>query len=268
MLNGSADDLSNSLNVVDVGDGKTNREIGFTLGGLDEVVQGLNEGESSNGYLGVNVGRPSLVPGALLRLLNKVVSVESRVRDEGNLLGLESNQGEHLCELILDFVETILRPPAGVHLVDTNNKLINTKKVKKTGMLTGLSLLNTHLGIGLGDGSLETSFLSGHKKKTNISGGRPGDHVLNVILVAGGIDNGIVVLFSEELLGVALNGNTTFTLLLTSIEVVSETKRRFTLLFGNSLKLFHLTRGDASLLKDEVTTCGGLSGIDVSADDN
>jgi hypothetical protein len=87
LLNGSADDLSYSLNVVDVGDWETDGKSGFTLRGLDEVVQGLNDGESLNDLLGGDVGLPSLVPGALIGLLNKVVSVESRVWDEGDLLG-------------------------------------------------------------------------------------------------------------------------------------------------------------------------------------
>jgi len=259
LLNGSADDLSYSLNVVDVGDGKTDGKIGFTLGGLDEVVQGLNNGESLNDLLGGDVGGPSLVPGALVGLLNKVVSVESRVGDEGDLLGLEANHLKHLNELLLDFVESVLGPSAGVHLVDTNDELVNSKKVEKTGVLTGLSFLNSQLGIGLGDSGLETSLLGRHKKKTNISGGRSSDHVLNVILVAGGIHNGVVVVLSEELLGVALNGNTTLTLLLTGVEVVSETERRLSLLLGNGLKLFHLTSRDSSLLEDKVTTGGGLS---------
>jgi hypothetical protein len=38
-------------------------------------------------------------------------------------------------------------------------------------------------------------------EKTDINGGS-GDHVLDVILVARGIDNGVVVLLGEELLGV------------------------------------------------------------------
>lgn len=268
LLNSSADDLSYSLNVVDVGDGKTDRKSRFTLRGLDEVVQGFNKGESLNDLLGGDVGTPSLVPGALIGLLNKVVSVESRVWDEGDLLGLEANQLKHLNELLLDFVETVLGPLAGVHLVDTNDELLNSKKVEKTGVLTSLSLLNSKLGIGLGDGSLETSLLGRHKKKTNISGGRSGDHVLNVILVAGGIDNRVMVFVSEELLGVTLNGNSTLTLLLTGIEVVGESERRLSLLLGVSLKLFHLTSRDSSLLEDKVTTGGGLSGIDVSADNN
>ena len=268
LLNSSADDLSNSLNVVNVGDGKTDGKLRVTGRGLDEVVEGLNNGESSDLLLGGDVGSPSLVPRSLIRLLNQVVSVESRVGDEGDLLGLEANHLKHLNELVLDLIETSLVPAAGVHLVDANNNLLNSEEVEKTGMLTGLTLLNTGLRVGLGDGSLETSLLSGDKKKTNISGGGSGDHVLDVILVSGSIDDSVVVLVGEELLGVTLDGNTTLTLLLTGIKVVSESEGGLTLLGGVSIELLHLTSGDSSLLEDKVAACGRFTGIDVSADDN
>mmetsp|Transcript_16243 Transcript_16243/g.24077 ORF Transcript_16243/g.24077 Transcript_16243/m.24077 type:complete len:443 (+) Transcript_16243:82-1410(+) len=256
LLNGTADDLTNTLDVVNVGDGKTDRKLRVTLGCLDEVVQALNKSETSDGLLGVDVGSPSLVPGSLIGLLDKVVSVESRVWDEGNLLWLEANHLKHLYEFVLDLSETTLVPAAGVHFVDSNNDLLNSEKVKKTGVLTGLSLLNTELGIGLGNSSLETSLLGRNEKKTDISGGRSGDHVLNVILVSGGINNCVVELVSEELLGVALNGHTTLTLLLTGVEVVGETERRLSLLLSHGLELFHLTSGDTTLLEDKVTACG------------
>jgi len=268
LLNSSADDLSNSLNVVNVGDGKTDGKLRVTSGRLDEVVEGINDGESSDLFLGGDVGGPSLVPRTLIGLVNKVVSVESGVRNEGDLLGLEANHLKHLLEFILDLGETALVPVAGVHLIDANNDLVNTQKVKKTGMLTGLSLLNSGLRVGLGDGSLETTLFGGHKKHTNISSGGSGNHVLDVILVARSIDDGVVVLVSEELLGVTLDGDTTVALLLTGIKEVSESERGLSLLGGGRVELLHLTGRDSSLLEDEMSTGGGLTRIDVSADDN
>jgi hypothetical protein len=266
LFDGTADDLTNTLDIVDVGDGKTKRGKGETLWGLDEVVQGINKSEPSDLLLGAQVGDPSLVPGALIGLINKVVTVESRVRDEGDLLGLEADQLKHLNEFILDFVETVFRPVASVHLVDTDHDLLNTEQVKKTGMLTGLSFFNSQLGVSLGDGGFESTLLGGDKKKTDISGGRSGDHVLDVILVARGIDNSEVVLLGEELLGVALDGDTTFTFFLASIKVVGETERRLSFFTSSSIELFHLTSGDTSLLENKVTASGTLTGIDVSAD--
>jgi len=267
LFDGTADDLSNTLNVVNVGDGQTEGRVGLTLGRLDKVVEGIDNSESGDLLLGLEVGFPSLVPGGLVGLLDEVVAVESRVGDEGNLLGLESDHLKHLHEFFLDFVETALVPVAGVHLVDTNDNLLNTEEVEETGVLTGLSFFHSQLRVGLGNGGFETTLLGRHEQETNISGGGTGDHVLDVILVAGGIDDSVVVLVSEELLGVTLDGNTTFTLFLARIEVVSETERRLSLLFSEGLELGHLTIGDSSHLEDQVTASGGLSGIDVTADD-
>jgi len=268
LFDGSANNLTNSLNVVDVGNRKTKRSIGKTLGGSDEVVEGINDGVSSDLLLGGLVGSPSLVPRALggVNGVNQVVSVESRVRDERDLLGLESDGLKHLNEFVLDLGETVLGPVAGVHLVDSNNNLFNTQKVKKTGVLTSLTFINSGLGIGLGDGGFETSLLGRDQKHTDISGGRSGDHVLDVILVPRSIDNGVVVLVSEELLGVALDGNTTVTFFLARIKVVRETEGRLSILGGDFVKLGHLTLSDSSLLENQVTASSRLTGIDVSAD--
>ena len=130
------------------------------------------------------------------------------------------------------------------------------------------ALLNTELGVGLGNGGLETTLLGGDKKKTDISGGGSGDHVLDVILVAGGINDGVVVLGGEELLGVALDGNTTLALLLAGVKVVGESERGLALFGGGLLELGHLTLGDSSALEDKVTACGRLAGIDVPANNN
>merc|ERR1719162_2132234 len=211
LLNSTADDLTNSLNV---GDGETNRKFGVTLGGLDEVVERFHHRESGHLFLGGDVGTPSLVPGCLVRLVNKVITMEPRVGDERDLLRLEADQLKHLLEFVLDLIEATLVPVAGIHLVDANNDLIHTKKVEETSMLTRLALLHSGLGISLGNGSLETTLLRRHKKKSNIRSGKSSDHVLDVILVAGGIDNRVVVLVSEEFLGITLNGHTALAFLL------------------------------------------------------
>lgn len=269
LFDGSTDDLTNTLDVVDVGDRQTKRGIRFTLRRLDEVVEGINNGVSCDQSLGVEVGRPSLVPRALgwVNRLDQVVSVESRVRDERNFLGLESNQLDHLDELILDFVVSVFGPSAGVHLVDSDKNLFDTKEVQETGMLTSLSFFHSKLGVGLGNSGFETTLLGRHQQHAYISGGGTGDHVLDVILVTRGIDDSVMVLLGEELLGVTLDGNTTLAFFLASIKVVSETERTLTLFFGKGLQLGHLTLGDSTHLENQMTASGRLSGIDVTADD-
>jgi len=142
LLDGTGDDLAHTLDVVDVGDGKTEGLVGEALRGGDEVVEGIEEGEAGDLLLGTAVGLPSLVPGGLVGLLNEVVAVEAGVGDEGDLLGLEADHLEHLNELVLDLVETALVPAAGVHLVDADDDLLDTEEVEETGVLAGLALLD------------------------------------------------------------------------------------------------------------------------------
>mmetsp|Transcript_3168 Transcript_3168/g.8091 ORF Transcript_3168/g.8091 Transcript_3168/m.8091 type:complete len:291 (-) Transcript_3168:780-1652(-) len=66
LLNSTADDLSNTLDVVNVGNGKTDRELRVTLGGLDEVVESVDNGEPLDLLLGSKVGGPALVPRSLV----------------------------------------------------------------------------------------------------------------------------------------------------------------------------------------------------------
>ena len=122
LFDSSADDLTYTLDIVNVGNGQTDRESGVSFRRLNEVVEALDEGESRGGDLRSDVGRPSLVPGALVGLFDKIVSVESRVGDEGHFLGLEANELKHLNEFLLDFVEAIFGPTAGVHLVHSTVK--------------------------------------------------------------------------------------------------------------------------------------------------
>jgi len=260
--------LTDTLDIVDVGDRKTQRGIGKTRRGSDVVVKRVNNRHTRDLLLGGLVGSPSLVPRALGRVngVDQVVSLESGVRNKRDFLGLETNSLKHLHELILNFLESVFRPVAGVHLVNSNKNLFNTQKVKKTGMLAGLTFINSQLGIGLGNRGFETSLLGRDQKHTNIGGGRSGDHVLDVILVTRGIHDGVVVLFGEELLGVTLDGNTTFTFFLASIKVVRESERGLSLLGCDFVELRHLTLSDSSHLENQVTASGRLTSIDVSAD--
>ena len=235
LLDGTADNLTDTLNVVDTGDGESKGSVRESLRWHDEVVQCLDKREALNDFLGTLVSLPALVPGGLVGLLDEIVAVKARIRDEGDLLGLEANGLKHLDEFVLDFIETILGPVTGVHLVDANDDLLNTEKVEETGVLTGLAFFDAELRVGLGNSGFEATLLSRDQKETDISGGGSGDHVLDVILVTRSIDDGVVVLVSEELLGVALDGDTTFALFLARIKVVGKAKGRFALFFRHGL---------------------------------
>jgi hypothetical protein len=77
--------------------------------------------------------------------------------------------------------------------------------------------------------------------------------------VAGGIDNRVVVLVSEELLGVTLDGNSTVTLLLTGIKVVSESEGGLSLLFGVSLELYYMCKVRAASCCSNAIKCDAPS---------
>ena len=74
----------------------------------------------------------------------------------------------------------------GVHLVDTNDELLDTEGEGEKGVLTGLAVL--------GDTGLELTNTGGDDQDSAIGLGGTSDHVLDEITVAGGVNDGDVVL--------------------------------------------------------------------------
>jgi hypothetical protein len=73
----------------------------------------------------------------------------SRDGDEGNGLGVVSDLLDETGGLLDDFVESVLGPLAGVHLVASNDELPDTEGEGEQSVLSGLSIL--------GDTSLKLS---------------------------------------------------------------------------------------------------------------
>merc|ERR1740138_1482439 len=96
--------------------------------------------------------------------------------------------------------------------------------------------------VALGDGLLETSLVGGDHEQSHVGLAGAGDHVLDEITMAGGIDDRVVVLVCEELLGGAGDGHTTLTLVLLGIKVESEREGRLAEL-GVSLS-FSISRSE------------------------
>merc|ERR1719337_506584 len=94
------------------------------------------------------------------------------------------------------------------------------------------------------------------------------NHVLDEVTMARGIDDRVVVVVGEELLGGAFDGHTTLTLILLGVHVESESEGTLTDLLGYLLKLVHLTLGDTSQLEKETASGGRLARVDVTADNN
>jgi hypothetical protein len=111
-----------------------------------------------------------------------------------------------------------------VHLVDANHELLDTEEVDEHGVLAGLALDLSGLGVALGDGRGEVT-VGWHHQKAHIGLRRARDHVLDEIPVTGGVNDGVVVRRREELLGGARDGDTTLTLLLLAVHVEREGER-------------------------------------------
>jgi len=203
----------------------------------------------------------SLVPRHVSGLFNHVITFPSRDRDERDLHGLVANLLEVGSNFSLDFLVTglFVLDSLVVHLVEGDNHLLDSKRVSKKGVLTGLSILR--------NSSLETSLRGVNDKDSDISLGSSGDHVLDEITVSWGINDGERVLWGLELPESNVNSNTTLAFSLEVIQNPGILEGRLSEFGSFLLELFNGTLIDTSTLVDQVTSGGGLSGIDVTDDD-
>ena len=193
---------ANTGDLVDILKGKTEGLVGGTAGRVD----GINSFEESlsAGLAGLGLLLPSLVPRSVGGDINHVVAVEAGDGDERNSLGVVADLLDKVGSLLDDFVESILGPLGGVHLVDGDDELLHTQGVGEKSVLTSLAIL--------GDTSLEFTSTSGNDENGTISLGGTSDHVLDEVTMSWGIDDGDHVAGSLEFPESDINGDTTLTL--------------------------------------------------------
>lgn len=168
---------SNTTNLVDILEGQTQGLVGGTLGGLNGV-NSLEQGLAGD-LATLALLLPALVPGAVGGGLKHVVAVESGDWDEGNGLGVVADLLDEGRGLLDDFVETLLGPLGGVHLVDGDNELLDTQGVGEQSVLTGLAIL--------GDTGLELTSTGGDDENGAVGLGGTSNHVLDEVTVTGGV---------------------------------------------------------------------------------
>jgi len=262
---------SNTTNLVDVLEGKTERLVGGPLG-RDDGIKGIDEGEASGSAVLDGLG-PSLLflalavtagpPSHLLGLLQHVVSVPSGDGAEDDLLGVVTDLLDVTLDFLTDFQETLLAVGSGgggVHLVDTDDELLDSQGVGEEGVLTGLAVL--------GDTGLELTSTGGDDEHTAIGLGGSSDHVLDEIPVARGIDDGDVVVLGLELPQGNIDGDTTLTLGLELVQHPGVFEGALAHLLGFLLELLDDTLVDATAFVDEMAGGGRLSRVDVADDDD
>lgn len=175
--------------------------VSWSGGGLDGV-DGVEKSDTLDGTTLGLLG-PALVPWGIGRLLEHVVAVETRNGDESNSLWVVADLLDEGRRLLDDFVESILRPLSGVHLVDGNDQLLDTESVGKQSVLTGLTIL--------GDTCLKLTSTSGNDENGAVGLRSTSNHVLDKVTVTWGINDGDIVFGSLELPESDINGDTTLT---------------------------------------------------------
>ena len=173
---------ANTTNLVHVLERQTEGLVGRT-GRRVNGVDGLEEGLASG--LGLGLLLPALVPGAVGGGVNHVVTVETGDGHEGNVLGVEADLLDETGGLLDDLLVTGLGPLGGVHLVDGNDELLDTKSVGEEGVLAGLTVL--------GDTGLELTSTGGNDENGAVGLGGTSDHVLDEITVTGSVNDSDVV---------------------------------------------------------------------------
>merc|ERR1711951_101858 len=258
---------SDTANLVDVLEGKTKRLVGGARG-RDDGVEGIDEGETSGSVVLDGLGPTLLLlaiavarrpPGHLLGLLQHVVSVPSRDGAEDNFLGVVTDLLDVALDFLTDFQETGLAVGSrggGVHLVDTDDELLDSQGVGEESVLTGLTVL--------GDTGLELTSTGGDDEDTAIGLGGSGDHVLDETPVARGINDGDVVVLSLELPEGNIDGDTTFTLGLELVQHPGVFEGALAHLLGFLLELLDDTLVDPTAFVDEMAGGGRLARVDVA----
>merc|ERR1712038_1876232 len=146
------------------------------------------------------------------------------------------------------------------HLVDTNDKLLDTKSESQESVFTRLSILR--------DTGFEFTNTSSDDKDGAISLRCTSNHVLDEITVTWGVNDGNIVLVGLEFPESNIDGDTTFTFGLEFVQDPSVFEGNFTHFLGFLLELFDSSLIDTTALVDQVTGSGRFTGIDVTDNDD
>lgn len=251
---------SDTSDFVDVLQGQTQSLVGGAAWWQDGVQSFDQALTISLAFLALN--GPSLEPWHLGGDFQHVVSVPSRDWHESDGSWIVTDLLDVGGDFLLDFLETGFAVwwLGGVHLVDTDDQLLDTESEGKQGMLTGLSVL--------GDTGFELTSTGGDDQHGTIGLRCSGNHVLDEITMSRGIDDSHVVLAGFELPQGDIDGDTTFTFGLQFVQYPGVLEGALTHFLGFLLELFDRTLVDTTAFVDQMAGSGRLARIDVSNYDN
>ncbi|KAH3661722.1 hypothetical protein OGAPHI_005900 [Ogataea philodendri] len=245
---------SNTTDLVDILQWQSQwlvRWSGRWLNGVNSLQKSLTLDDTSLGLL-----LPSLVPWAVSRSLNHVVTVPTRNWDEWNSLRVVTNLLDEVRGFLDNFLKSGLVPLNRVHLVDSNNQLSDTKGESKQSVLSGLTIL--------GDTSLELTGTTSNNQDSTVSLGSTSDHVLDEISVTWSVDDGNVVLWSLEFPQSNIDSDTSLSLSLQLVQNPSVLERTLSELSSFLFKLLDGSLVDTTTLVDQVAGSGRFTRVDVT----
>jgi len=252
---------SNTTNLVDV----LKWESESFVGRSDWLVDGVQSFEQSfTGGFAAFFGffGPSLVPRHVSGSFDHVVSVPSGDWNESYGFRVVTDFLDVVGDFLDDFFVSVLAVfrLGVVHLVDSDDELLYTEGESEESVFSGLAVL--------GDTSFEFTDTGGDDEYGAIGLGSTGDHVLDEISMAWGIDDGDFVLVGLEFPQGDIDGDTSFPLGLKLVEHPGVLERTFAHFGGFLLELFDSSLVDTTAFVDQVTGGGRFTGIYVTDDDN
>jgi len=254
---------SNTSDFVNILEWETERHVCWSLWWFD-LVEGFDEGVTFLGLsvLGDGITGPSLVPGHVGGGFNHVVTNPTGDGDEWDLLGVVSDLLQVAGYFLLDFVETLLTVfgLGGVHLVNSDNHLLDTKGESEKCVFTSLTVL--------GDTGFEFTSTGGDDEDGAVSLGGSSDHVLDEISVTWGIDDGDFVFWDNELPESDIDGDTSFTFGLKFVHNPGIFEGTFTFLGSFLFEFGNGTFVNTTALVDQMASSGRFTGIYVTNDNN
>jgi len=251
---------SDTTDLVDILEWESEGFVGWSDWWVDGV-QGFEQGLTGLFAAFFGLLLPTLVPRHVGGGFDHVVTVPARDWDESNTFWIVTNLFDVVGDFLDDFFVSVLGVLwlGVVHLVDANNQLFDTKGEGEESVFSGLAVL--------GNTSLELTNTGGDDEDGAIGLRSTGDHVLDEISVAWGVDDGDFVFGGLEFPEGDIDGDTSFSLGLQLVQNPSVFERTFTHFGGFFLEFFDGSLVDTTTFVDQVTGGGGFTGIDVT-DDN
>merc|ERR1740115_346756 len=202
--------VTDTLDLVDTGDWHPHRSAGWPLWHTADLVEEIVK-HFDHDFLAVILDLNAIPPRHValaggIFWLQEIVTHPSGDGHEWHLLLnhvlLPADLDKHALHLVGDLVVPGLLVSCGVavHLVAAADNLLHAQQVNKTRVLAGLALDLTGLMVALGNGGGEVT-VAWHHDHGDISLGGTGNHVLDEISVTRSINDGVVPLLGEELLG-------------------------------------------------------------------